>query len=140
MNSKEAKQIGADGLERRRDAREIADREAVLDRYEEDQIRACNIHFADAKYQRQLEETGRLSREQMAARRAARDKAQAKKIARELAAEDAVKKYITVCLAIFCLTIFTYLPVWAAATLALGLAVFPAAYIFRLYYPLDQQR
>lgn len=140
MNSKEAKQIAGEGLERRREARNIADREAVLDQYEEDQIRACNVHFADAKIKRQLEETGRLSREQMAARKAARDKAQAEKIARELAAEDAIKKYITACLAIFCLTIFTHLPVWAAATLTMGLAVFPSAHIFRLYYPPDQQK
>ena len=68
------------------------------------------------------------------------NKAKAEKIARELAAEDAIKKYVTACLAIFCLTIFTHLPVWAAATLTMGLAVFPAVYIFRLYCPLDQQR
>ena len=140
MNSKEAKQIVGEGLERRREARNIADREAVLDQYEEDQIRACNVHFADAKRQRKLEETGRMTREQMAARKAARDKAQAEKIARELAAEEAIKKYVTACLAIFCLTIFTHLPVWAAATLTMGLAVFPAVYILRLYFPLDQRK
>ena len=140
MNSKEAKQIVGEGLERRREARNIADREAVLDQYEEDQIRACNVHFADAKAQRKLEETGRLTREQMAARKAARDKAQAEKIARKLAAEDAVRKYIMAGLSTFCLTIFTHLPVWAAATLTMGLAVFPAVYIFRLYFPLDQRK
>ena len=50
---------------------------------------------------------------------------------------NAVKKYGVFCLAILCLTIFTHLPLWGAITTALGMAVFPAVYIFRLYYPLE---
>lgn len=135
MSSNEAKRIVNAGLERRKAERQIAAQEERLELYEQDQIRACNVHFADAKVLRQKEETGRLNRELLEARQAARAEALAKELEREEAATTAVKKYITVCLATFCLTIFTNLPVWAAVTLALGLVVFPAAYIFRLYFP-----
>lgn len=138
MNSEEARRIVQFGLDRRKEDRDTAAREARLEKYEQEQIRFCNVHSANAKEQRRLEETGRLSRELMEARRAARENALAKAHARDQAASNAVKKYIVACMAAFCLTIFTHLPVWAAATLALGLAVFPAGYIFRLYYPLEE--
>lgn len=135
--SNEARQIVQAGLDRRKADRETAAREARLERYEQDQIRCCNEHSANAKVLRQMDETGRMQREQYEARRAAREQAQALEMAREQAATDAVKKYGVFCLAILCLTIFTHLPLWGAITTALGMGVFPAAYIFRLYYPLE---
>ena len=138
MSNEEARRIVQLGLERRKADREKAAREARLEKYEQDQILFCNMHCADAKVQRQKEETGRLNRERFAAMRTAQAEAVAKQMARDQAAVDAVKKYIVVCLAMFTLTIFTHLPVWAAFTTIMGLAVFPAAYIFRLYYPLDK--
>ena len=135
--SNEARQIVQAGLDRRKADRETAAREARLERYEQDQIRCCNEHSANAKVLRQKEETGRLNRELFEARQAAKAEAVAKQMARDLAATDAVKKYITACLAIFTLTIFTHLPVWAAFTTIMGLAVFPVCYIFRLYFPAE---
>ena len=135
--SNEARQIVQAGLDRRKADRETAAKEARLEKYEQDQIHFCNVHSANAKEQRQLEETGRRNRQQYEARKAAREQALAMEMAREQAATDAVKKYITACLAIFTLTIFTHLPVWAAFTTIMGLAVFPVCYIFRLYFPAE---
>ena len=137
MSNDEARRIVTAGLERRKAERETAAQEARLEQYEQDQIRCCNEHFANAKVQRQLEETGRRNKQQYEARRAARQQALALELAREEAATDAVRKYVVFCLAMLCLTIFTHLPLWAAITTALGMVVFPAAYIFRLYYPLE---
>lgn len=135
--SNEARQIVQAGLERRKIQRAEAAQEARLEKYEQDQIHFCNVHSANAKEQRQLEETGRRNMQQYEARRAAREQALAMEMAREQAAIDAVRKYGVFCLAILCLTIFTHLPLWAAITTALGMGVFPVAYIFRLYYPLE---
>lgn len=137
MNSDEARRIVQIGLDRRKEDRDLVDQEARLEEYEQDQIHFCNAHFANAKEQRQQEETGRRNKQQYEARRAAREQALAMEMAREQAATDAVKKYGVFCLAILCLTIFTHLPLWGAITTALGMGVFPAAYIFRLYYPLE---
>ncbi len=136
MSGNEAKRIVLEGLERRRQAR--YDREEQLEQYEQDMIVACNEHCAGAKVLRQMEETGRLNREQNNARRRARAEALAKEQARDDAAVAAGKRYAITCMAILWLTAFTYLPVWAAVTLALGLGVFPAAYIFRLYFPMRE--
>ena len=135
--SNEARMIVQAGLDRRRSARAEAAQEARLERYEQEQIHFCNVHSANAKEQRQLEETGRIRREQMETRRAERAAALAQEMEREEAATEAVKKYAVSCLVILCLTIFTYLPLWGAITLIVSLAVFPVAYIFRLYYPLE---
>lgn len=138
MSSEEARRIVQIGLERRKDDRDTAAKEAQLEKYEQDQIHFCNAHFANAKEQRQIEETGRMQRERFMARQAAKAAALAKELEREQAATDAMKKYGVFCLAMLCLTIFTHLPMWAAITTAVSMAVFPAAYIFRLYYPLDK--
>ena len=137
MSSDEARRIVQIGLDRRKEDRDTAAKEARLEKYEQEQIHFCNIHSANAKEQRQLEETGRRNKQQYEARRAAREQALALELAREQAAIDAVRKYGVFCLAMLCLTIFTHLPLWAAITTALGMGVFPAAYIFRLYYPLE---
>lgn len=138
MNSEEAKRIVGAGLERRRTERQIAEQEACLEQYERDMIGACNEHCADAKIQRRIEETGRISKEQAETRRAARAEALAKEQAREDAAVAACRYYGLACLVILWLTAVTQFPIWAAVTLALGLGVFPAAYIFRLYYPIER--
>lgn len=135
--SNEARQIVQAGLDRRKADRETAAREAKLERYEQDQIRCCNEHSANAKVLRQMDETGRIQQEQFKARQAAKAEALAKEREREQAATDAIKKYGVFCLATLCLTIFTHFPLWAAITTVVSMGVFPAAYIFRLYYPLE---
>lgn len=134
----ETKAIVQAGLERRKVQREEAAQEARLERYEQEQIHFCNVHSANAKVQRMMDETGRIQRQQMEERRIARAMALEQELERDESATEAVKKYAVSCLAILCLTIFTHLPLWAAVTLIVSLAVFPAAYIFRLYYPLEQ--
>lgn len=135
--SNEARQIVQAGLDRRKADRETAAMEARLEKYEQDQIHFCNEHCANAKEQRQLEETVRRNMQQYDARKAAREQALAIEMAREQAAANAAKKYGVFCLAMLCLTIFTHLPMWGAITTAVSMGVFPAAYIFRLYYPLE---
>lgn len=137
MSNDEARKIVQSGLDRRKEDRQIAEREGRLERYEQDMIDTCNKNCANAKVLRLTEESGRLQKQQMEAKRLARAEALAKEMEREEKACSAVKKYIVACMALLCLTIFTYLPMWAAVTFALGLAVFPAAYVFRLYYPLE---
>lgn len=137
MSSDEARRIVQIGLDRRKEDRDTAAKEARLEKYEQDQIHFCNVHSANAKERRQLEETGRRNKQQYEARRAARQQALALELAREEAATDAVRKYVVFCLAMLCLTIFTHLPLWGAITTAVSMGVFPAAYIFRLYYPLE---
>lgn len=137
MSSEEAKHIVTEGLERRKDARQAG--EAQLEQYEQDQIAACNKNCADARKQRQDEEVGRLNREQLRARRRAREEAMAKAQAREDAAMAAVWYYGLACLMVLWVAAVTRFPFWAAAALIAGLAVFLAAYVFRLYYPIKEE-
>ena len=137
MSSDEAKRYVSAGLERRKFARQEAERESRLEQYEQDMIETCNKSCADAKEQRRLDDAGRLTKEQAQARKAARAEAKAKEQAREEAAARAAKYYAIACMVILLATAWTPLPLWAAVTLALGLAVFPAAYIFRLYFPAE---
>lgn len=135
MNSDEARRIVSLGLQHRKMERQNAEREQRLEKYERDMITHCNEHSADAKILRRLDDTVQFDRAQAVARREARLDVLAKEQAREAAAAGAVKRYILSCVVILWLTTWTYLPLWAAVTLVAGLGVFPAAYIFRLYYP-----
>lgn len=104
-------------------------KERQLDQYELDMIQRLNVHCRDKK-----EETAALELKKI--RAAQRQEAQRK--ARELneKATQAVRKYVYACVGILLLVGFTSFPWWAAVALTLGLAVFPAAYIYRLYVPL----
>ena len=138
MSNEESRRYVQSGLNRRKEERVEAAREKKLEQYELEQIRFCNEHYSDAKMQRKMEETNRINRQKIEERHKAMAEARAMEAAREMAAISAVRKYVIACLVILCLTIFTYLPLWAAATCIFGLAIFPAAYIFRLYYPIDR--
>lgn len=104
-------------------------KERQLDQYELDMIQRLNVHCRDKK-----EETAALELKKI--RAAQRQEAQRK--ARELEEKGtmAVRKYVYACVGILLLVGFTSFPWWAAVVLTLGLAVFPAAYIYRLYVPL----
>lgn len=136
MTSAEAKTIISAGLESRKSEQQLAAQEARLEQYEQEQILACNEHSADAKARRQKEETGRMNRELLEARRAEKARAIAEAQAKEDAAIAAVKKFCYACFGLAMLTTWTPMEWWAAAALIAGGAVFPAAYIFRLYYPM----
>lgn len=138
MSSEEAKRQVQEGLQRKQIQRKEAEKEAQLEQYEQDQIEACNKNCADAQLRRQMEETGRISREQAAARKRERMKAMAEAQAREDKAVHAVRYYGLACMAILWIWAMTRLPFWAAVTLILSIAVFPMVYVFRLYYPIER--
>lgn len=110
-------------------AAQAADR--ALDAYEMEMISGINAHRAARAAQA-------LSREELIAERVAADKAMREDMEREYKASEAIKRYILVCLATLCFSAFSPFPVWAAAAFCLGGAVFPASYIFRLYFPINE--
>ena len=111
-------------------AAQAADR--ALDAYEVEMISGINAHRAARAAQA-------ISRDELIAERVAADKAMREDMEREYKASEAIKRYILVCLATLCFAAFSPFPVWAAAAFCLGGAVFPASYIFRLYFPIDNE-
>ncbi len=110
-------------------AAQAADR--ALDAYEAEMISGINAHRAARAAQA-------LSRDELIAERVVADKAMREDMEREHKSSEAIKRYILVCLATLCFSAFSPFPVWAAAAFCLGGGVFPAAYIFRLYYPIEE--
>lgn len=104
----------------------------ALDAYEVEMISGINAHRAARAAQA-------LSRDELIAERVAADKAMREDMEREYKSSEAIKRYILVCLATLCFAAFSPFPVWAAAAFCLGGAVFPASYIFRLYYPIENE-
>ena len=111
-------------------AAQAADR--ALDAYEAEMISGINAHRAERAAKM-------LTRAELIAERVAADKAMREDMERDYKASEAIKRYILVCLAILCFAAFSPFPVWAAATFCLGGGVFPASYIFRLYYPIENE-
>lgn len=134
MSTEEARSIIAAGLERRKEDR--ARRDAAL----EDQARQLRMTINDNHNFRTLSEEQRkaLEAENIQKRRAERAKAKADQVIRDMKAEEAVRKYGAACLLILLLTAVFRLNVLVAISLTLGLAVFPAAYIYRLYVPIEE--
>ena len=111
-------------------AAQAADR--ALEAYEVEMISGINAHRAVRAAQA-------ISREELIAERVAADRAAREDMERDYKASEAIKRYILVCMATMCFAAFSPFPVWAAATFCLGGGVFPAAYIFRLYFPIDNE-
>lgn len=111
-------------------AAQAADR--ALDAYEAEMISGINAHRAARAAQA-------ISRDELIAERVAADKAAREDMERECKSSEAIKRYILVCLATMCFAAFSPFPVWAAAAFCLGGAVFPASYIFRLYFPIENE-
>lgn len=134
MSTEEARSIIAAGLERRKEDR--ARRDAAL----EDQARQLRMTINDNHNFRTLSEEQRkaLEAENIQKRRAERAKAKADQVIRDMKAEEAVRKYGAACLLILLMTAVFRLNVLVAISLTLGLAVFPAAYIYRLYVPFEE--
>lgn len=129
MSSDEAREIVAAGLENRKAERQHREQEQKLESYEQDMMAMISEKSAKAK-EKELKQKNRETVKALAAARRQEQKR------RDAAAEDAVKRYGYICLAIFLLATWTPLPWYGAAALVAGLGVFPAVYIFRLYYPL----
>lgn len=130
-NTEENRRIVVAGLEHRRELRMEAQREEAQEAYEQDMIMACNLHCADAKKDRE-------DRERTQQRRAEIAKAKADRVRLECAANHAVRIYGVLALVTMLVCATTPMPFYGAAAFLMGDAVIMAAYIFRLFYPIER--
>lgn len=130
-NTEENRRIVAAGLEHRRELRMEAQREEAQEAYEQDMILACNLHCADAKKDRE-------DRERTQQRRAEIAKAKADRVRLECKANHAVRIYGVLALVTMLVCATTPMPFYGAAAFLMGDAAIVAAYIFRLFYPIER--
>lgn len=137
MSNEENKRQVQAGLDQRKAEREAAEKEARLDSYEQDQLDAIHRNCEDARMTREAEQ----NRKRELQKRIARRQESAARAAYQQMLEDksmaAVRYYGVLCLVILLISALTQLPFWAALALIMGGMVFPASYIFRLYYPAE---
>ena len=136
MSTNEARQIVTDGLDRLKAER--IRREAEMDA----QAYRLWQTISDNHAQKTMSEIQRKAMEEEEARKrkAERAKAKADMVIKGMKAEDACRKYGIAVLLIILLTAVSRMNVFFSLALALGLAVFPAVYIYRLYNPLEEVR
>lgn len=136
MSTNEARQIVTDGLDRRREDR--IRRDAAL----EDQARQLRQTISGNHAMKTMTEIQRkaMAEEEARKRKAERAKAKADMVIKDMKAEDACRKYGFAVLLIILLTAVSRMNVFFSLALVLGLAVFPAVYIYRLYNPLEEVR
>lgn len=129
MSSDEARQIVADGLERRKE--EQRQRDAELEKQE----RLLRLTINGNHTERTLSEAQKkeLEKEKARQRREANEKARKDRAARDMAAEMTVNNYGIACLIILLVSAITRLNIFVCLALVAGLAVFPVAKIYRLY-------
>lgn len=137
MSNEEKKRIVAEGLERRKADRAEAEREARLESYEQEQMDAIHRNCEGARMNREAEEAQMRKQQQRIARRQEWAAQAAKAQMLEDKSVAAVRYYGILCLVVLLISALTRLPFWAAAALILGGTVFPIAYIFRLYNPIE---
>lgn len=136
MSTEEARNTVTAGLERRKADR--MKRDAALD----DQARQLRQTISGNHAMKTMTEIQRkaMEAEETKKRRAERAKAKADMVIKDMKAEDACRKYGIACLVILLLTAISRMNVFFSIALVLGLAVFPAVYIYRLYVPLEEVR
>lgn len=127
MSSDERKRTVQEGLDRRKKARN--ERDAAL----EEQARRLRKTINSNHTSRTLTDAQKQANAK--AERQARAKARREK---ENAAILACHYYIRSLAATVLVTILSPFPWWAAVTLFAALALFTAAYIFRIYYPVGR--
>lgn len=132
MSSEEARQIVATGLERKKEERKQMD--AALEAQERMlRVKINNNHtvrtYTEAQKAQLAKEAERKRRECWAKKRAER-------VAKEMAAEETVSRYCIWCLVILLASAVTKLNFFVAMALILGLAVFPAVKVYRIYNPI----
>lgn len=146
MSNQEARRLVAEGLQRRKEQRQEAEREAKLEHYEKEQMLHIHKNCADARKEREakladrdtarlMAQTEQYNKAQMVASRKAQREQKLREWERDYMASNSVRRYILACMAVMLITVWTPLPWWAAAALIIGTAVCEAAYIFRLYFP-----
>ena len=136
MSCDEARCVVTEGLERRREARIRRDAEL------ETQARQLRMTISGNHALKTMTEIQRMALEEEEARqrKAERAKAKADLVIKDMKAEDACRKYGFAVLLVILLTAVSRMNVFFSLALALGLAVFPAVYIYRLYNPLEEVR
>ena len=136
MSCDEARCVVTEGLERRREARIRRDAEL------ETQARQLRMTIRGNHALKTMTEIQRMALEEEEARqrKAERAKAKADLVIKDMKAEDACRKYGFAVLLVILLTAVSRMNVFFSLALALGLAVFPAVYIYRLYNPLEEVR
>ena len=134
MSCDEARCVVTEGLERRREARIRRDAEL------ETQARQLRMTISGNHALKTMTEIQRkaLEEEEARQRKAERAKAKADLVIKDMKAEDACRKYGFAVLLVILLTAVSRMNVFFSLALVLGLAVFPAVYIYRLYYPLEE--
>lgn len=130
-NTEENRRTVAAGLEHRRELRLEAQREEAQEAYEQDMILACNLHAADARKDREQKERTQQRRAEIA-------KAKADRARVECEANNAVRIYGVLALVTMLICATTPMPLYGAAAFIMGVAAIVAAYIFRLFYPIER--
>lgn len=134
MSSNEAKQIVADGLERKK--MERAQMDAELDNQERLLRQTINDNhlvktITEEQNKIQQKEAARKRRESWA-------KEQAERVARDMAAEKAVNAYGVLCLVIILVASIFRLNFFVSLALVLGMAAVFSAYVYRIYVPFKE--
>lgn len=130
MTTEKARAYVQTGLDLRNIYRKERENEERLDTFEAEMISFCNKHYADARKNRTELERLEITRAMEAAYREQQRR-------KDEAADKACTRYGYACMAILVTCCLTPLPFYAAAALIAGLAVFPTAYIVKLYGLLD---
>lgn len=135
MSSEEARQIVENGLEQKK-AQRLKMAEDL-----ESQARQLRMTISGNHAEKTMTEIQKKARAEEEARRrkAERAKAREARAYRDMKAEDAVNRYGIVCLLILLVSAITRLDIFVMMALVLGLAVFPIAYIYRLYNPIQRK-
>jgi glutamyl-tRNA reductase len=134
MSCDEARSVVSAGLERRREDR--VRREKALE-YQARQLRQTISGNHAMKTMSEIQRKA-MEEEEARKRKAERAKAKADMEARDMKAEDACRKYGFAVLLVILLTAVSRMNVFFSLALMIGLAVFPAVYIYRLYNPLEE--
>lgn len=129
MKPEEARRIVEEGLQRRK--LQMLEKEQQLDWYEAEMISRCNQHCAEQRKERREAEIRNLFSMGEREARQAQELLEQKII-------HAVKLFLVFSIITMMLTTWSPLEWWAALSLIAGAASFPAAYIFRLYYPIEE--
>lgn len=138
-----------DGLQLRKQRKEAAEQEALMEAYENEMISFCNSNFASAKVNRQKDAEAALTlvleanrqkeqREQMVEARKREREQLRMEMERDSTAWECVQRFVFFCLVTALVTVWTPFPWWAAVALVVGASACAGAYVFRVYFPAEQ--
>jgi hypothetical protein len=148
MTKAQARKLVEDGLTLRKERREAAENEIRMEAYEKEMITFCNGNCANARKNREkdaetalalvLEENRKKEeREQMIAFRKREREQLRMEMERDAKAMDALRRFVFFCLVTALVTVWSPFPWWAAVALVVGCTALVAAYIFRVYFPVQ---